>query len=531
MMGTKIRRFAPLPRDTSLEDIVPRDNFYRRLEERLDLAFVRGLVCPLYARGGRPSVDPVVFFKLQLVMFFEGLGSERELMRVAADRLSVRWYLGYDLHEPLPDHSNLTRTRERFGLVVFRRFFEEIVGKCIEAGLVRGEELLFDSTKVEADADVDSLASRHLVEDHLDGLFGEEIQAPTESERGVSSANATLPSAIDPGLLEGNAAESDWISRAGRQDRSFVSGPRKRTADLRVSRTDSDATPMRPGEGGTRLGYQAHYVVDGGRARIIMNALAAPAEVSENRPMLDLLWRTAFRWRIRPRRVVADGIYGTAENVAAVERAGIRAYLALHEAGGSPKMLPKSAFRYDAAKDVYVCPQDETLRYLSTWRAKRARRYKAKAKACRACALKPKCTSNKEGRTILRHFDEEYLDRVRDYRNTHPYRKAMRKRKVWVEPLFAEAKDRHGMRRFRLRGLEKVNAEVLLIAAGQNIKRMVAFAGWTPERMAQAAALRPPTDALSIGQPTILRFHRQPEMRLFARLFATVWGVFCQGIR
>ncbi len=174
MMGTKDRRFDSLPRDVSLEELVPSDNFYRRLEKRLDLAFVRELVRPLYAKGGRPSVDPVVFFKLQLVMFFEGLRSERELMRVAADRLSVRWYLGYDLFEPLPDHSNLTRTRERFGLWVFRRFFEEIVQRCVKAGLVRGEELFFDSTKVEADADVDSLASRHLVENHLGGLFENE---------------------------------------------------------------------------------------------------------------------------------------------------------------------------------------------------------------------------------------------------------------------------------------------------------------------------------------------------------------------
>jgi transposase len=140
MMGIKERNFSPLPRDASLEDLVPEDNFYRRLEARLDLSFVRDLVRPLYAEGGRPSVDPVVFFKLQPVLFFEGLRSERELMVVAADRLSVRWYLGYDLRESLPDRSNLTRTRERFGLPVFRRFFEEIVEMCVEAGLVRGDE-------------------------------------------------------------------------------------------------------------------------------------------------------------------------------------------------------------------------------------------------------------------------------------------------------------------------------------------------------------------------------------------------------
>jgi transposase len=126
MMGAKIRNFSPLP-DLSLEELVPKDNLYRRLEATLDLSFVRELVKGCYASSGRPSVDPVVFFRLQLVMFFEDIRSERRLMEVAADRLSIRWYLGYDLGEPLPDHSSLTRIRERYGLLTFRRFFERIV--------------------------------------------------------------------------------------------------------------------------------------------------------------------------------------------------------------------------------------------------------------------------------------------------------------------------------------------------------------------------------------------------------------------
>jgi transposase len=126
MMGKKRRVFSQLPRDVSLEDLVRKDHFYRRLEATLDLSFVRELVRSLYTKGGRPSVDPVVFYKLQLVMFFEDLRSERQLMRVVADRLSVRWYLGYDLQEPLPDHPSLTRIRERYGLGVFRRFFERL---------------------------------------------------------------------------------------------------------------------------------------------------------------------------------------------------------------------------------------------------------------------------------------------------------------------------------------------------------------------------------------------------------------------
>jgi transposase len=293
MMGTKIRNFASLSPDLYLEELVPKDNFYRCLEERLDLSFVRELVADHYATMGRASIDPVVFFRLQLVMFFEDIRSERRLMEIAADRLSIRWYLGYDLNEPLPDHSSLTRIREPYGLEIFRGFFEMIV----EAGLVRGEELFFDSTKVKVNADIDSLASRFLVEAHLSGLF-EGSSIPEEGSEAEPLAGIeldTLPTSEDEALIAANTGKSDWISRAGKRDRSFNSGPRKRTADHLVSTTDPDATPMLMGEGEAKLGYQTHYVVDGGKARIILVALVTPYEVSENRPILDRLLRSCFR--------------------------------------------------------------------------------------------------------------------------------------------------------------------------------------------------------------------------------------------
>src|SRR5437016_9022630 len=144
MMGTKERHFAPLI-NISVEQLVPQDHFYRHLESTLDLSFVREFVQKTYAGGGRPSIDPVVFFKLQLVMFFEDIRSERLLMRQVADRLSVRWYLGYDLDEQLPDHSSLSKIRLRYGLEVFQCFFEAIVEQCQKAKLVWGKELYFDS--------------------------------------------------------------------------------------------------------------------------------------------------------------------------------------------------------------------------------------------------------------------------------------------------------------------------------------------------------------------------------------------------
>ena len=145
MMGSKKRNFGLLIH-VSLEELVPYDHFYRHLERTLDLSFVREFVQETYAGAGRPSIDPIVFFKLQLVMFFEDIRSERLLMRHAADRLGVLWYLGYDLGEPLPDHSSLTRIRSRYGVELFRRFFEAVVDQCQQAGLVWGKELYVDAS-------------------------------------------------------------------------------------------------------------------------------------------------------------------------------------------------------------------------------------------------------------------------------------------------------------------------------------------------------------------------------------------------
>src|SRR5215211_6277751 len=486
MMGIKERTFAPLP-PVTLEDLVPPNHFYRRLERTLDLRFVRDLVCAAYADIGRPSIDPVVFFKLQLILFFEGLRSERQLMRVVEDRLSLRWYLGYSLTEALPDHSSLTRLRERYGLEVFRRFFEAIVEQCLAAGLVWGQELYIDATKVAANADLDSLQPRFAVEAHLTQLFAVERGSDGGNHGGdgdkgdqdnEADALTQLPIALTDeartALADRAATRHDWIEEAGRPNRDATSGAYRRTADFRVSTTDPDASPMPLGNGRTHLGYQDHYVVDGGKARIILAALVTPAEVQENQPALDLLWRARFRWKLHPRQITGDTKYGTVENVAAIEGQHIRAYVPLSEVGHRAGLFRDTDFVYDPAADAYRCPGEQTLRFISRCDTTRRRVYAAPTAACTACALRSQCTTSRRGRRLGRSLDEDALDRVRGYHATEAYAKAMRKRQVWVEPLFAEAKAWHGLRRFRLRGLERVNGEALLIAAGQNLKRLLA---------------------------------------------------------
>jgi len=502
MMGSKERHFAPLI-NVSLEELVPQDHFYRHLERTLDLSFVREFVQETYAGKGRPSIDPVVFFKLQLLMFFDGIRSERQLMRLAADRLSVRWYLGYDLGEALPDHSSLTRIRERYGVDIFRRFFEKIVEQCQQEKLVWGKELYIDSTQVNANADLDSLTPRFAVEAraaiqaHLAALFTEEDAG--HEQREAEAARADTPQTEAPALVaigstplslpvvlseaeqeelaSENATRHDWIEQKGRQQRE-VHGLYQRTSDFKVSTTDPDATAMRLKGGGTHLGYHTHYVVDGGKARIILQVLVTPSEVMDNQPTRDLIFRTRFRWKLRPRHVTGDTKYGTIENIKALEDAGIRAYVPLPDWEERYAVWSASHFRYEAQADQYRCPQGQMLHRVGGVNPDGRQLYRAPASICNDCPVKVQCTTSTQGRRVYRHVGEEYLERVRTYQQTRAYQKALRKRQVWVEPLFGEAKDWHGLRRFRLRLLWRVNCEALRIATGQNLKRLLKKRGW-----------------------------------------------------
>ena len=275
-----------------------------------------------------------------------------------------------------------------------------------------------------------------------------------------------------------NEERHDWLARTGAPDRTIIRDGYRRRSDFEASRTDPDAALMAHKKGGLHLGYHDHYAVDGGKARIILEVLVTPADVMENLPFLDMLWRVCFRWRLRPDQVTGDTTYGTVENIVGVEDQQIRAYVPLPDFDQRTPFYGASRFTYDPERDQYRCPEGQVLRRRKTKYTEGVVVYRAHAAACNACPLKAACTDSSRGRSVHRSLYVEHLDRVRAYHETRAYEKAMAKRKVWVEPLFGEAKDWHGLARFRLRGLWKVNAEALLIATGQNLKRLLRTRGW-----------------------------------------------------
>ena len=148
----------------TIEDLVPKDHLLRKLETALDLSFVYEETETLYSRKyGRPPIDPVVIVKYMLVGFLYGIPSERQIEQRIQTDVALRWYLGLDLFDPVPDHSTISQLRRRKPTFrkIFRRLLEEVVRQCIKKGLVSGRVVATDSTHMKANA---SVASEELVE-------------------------------------------------------------------------------------------------------------------------------------------------------------------------------------------------------------------------------------------------------------------------------------------------------------------------------------------------------------------------------
>ena len=278
----------------SLDSAVPSNHLVRQLDSAVDFGFIRSLVKGSYSHTGQPSVDPVVLFKLSLLGYLYGMRSERRVCEEAGLNLAWRWFLGYELDEPVPDHSVLSKARRRFGRAVYERFFTRIVQLCEARGLVEGDVVFLDSTLSKANASPKSLRSRALVEQRT----------------------LTRPKEFVAQLWEANP-EADQDDAAPRP-RQSPGRPRKEKPERRavvngllVSSTDPDA------EVATKLGqprllaHKTHMVVDGGKAHIITAVEVRPATEGDAQAVVDMLARHRLKLGRSPRELVADAGYAS----------------------------------------------------------------------------------------------------------------------------------------------------------------------------------------------------------------------------
>src|SRR5476649_1344577 len=159
MMGRHARQNELWSEPVNLARRIPADHPLRKLRETVKLDFVREEVAGSYGRKGNVSVDPVIVMRMMLLLFWDNVRSERELMRIIPLRIDYLWFLGYSLEEEIPNHSVLSKARRRWGAEVFARLFRQSVQQCLEAGLIEGRKLQADSSLVRADASLNSVVA------------------------------------------------------------------------------------------------------------------------------------------------------------------------------------------------------------------------------------------------------------------------------------------------------------------------------------------------------------------------------------
>ena len=369
--------------------------------------------------------------------------------------------LGYDFNDNLPHQSSLTRTRERYGLSIFQQFFEHFVEQCIEANLVWGEEAFFDGTQVRANASSDGQKMQPRFYIEAQEFIAQQFTNELDTEREKTS----------------NSMHNRWTYTQKYMDyvpEDRTKGRYQPHIKYKVSPVDSDATFLRAGDGNKRyMGYHVHYAVDGGRSRIILAVLTTPSTVSDNMPLLDMQRWMRFRWQLPLKRIVADTKYGTRWNIYNVEQDGLQAFIPIPDYQKRTSNYPDEMFTYVPEHNHYICPQNEILEFSYHVQSQQVGHYLSKTKACLSCSVKTDCTKNKIGKLMRRSWFQNEIDRSKAYTDTWLYKKSMRKRSVWVEPIIGEAKQWHHGRQFRLRGIIKVNIEALIRATGQNIKRLL----------------------------------------------------------
>ena len=441
-----------------LRDLVPDDHILKRVDEVLDLSWLRDEVADSYCSdNGRPSIDPEAALRLMLAGYLEGIVHDRTLMRRVQTDVAMRWFAGYRLHERLPDHSSLTKIRQRWGEERFGRIFKRTVGQCVKAGLVDGETVHVDATLIRADVSWESLVDEHV----------EQVMAENKDE------------------AESNGEVEAKPRRRPDPPRSRSGKPRKR------STTDPEAT-MAKSSHRRQLSpcFKQHTVVDD-KGGVILDVAVTTGEASEGQELLAQLDRVEEQTGKKVQIVTADAGYGRAKNYAELEKRKVAAVV-VPPGERAVSKLPLRRFKYDSRHQLVRCPAGKVLRRQGEQPTEKGWIYRARACDCRQCPLKQRCVPKSGAvRTVLIVDGYEALLRARRARNRgwgEDWKELYRRHQWWAEGRNGEAKIQHGLARAVRRGRWNVAIQSYLTAAAINLKRLAKEVAGNPRLQPAVAA-------------------------------------------
>jgi len=438
MMGPRQVEQAALFYEFSLERHVPPDHLLRSIDRFVEFGELRREMAPFYSAIGRPSVDPELMIRMLIVGYCFGIRSERRLCEEVHLNLAYRWFCRLGLDGDVPDHSTFSKNRHgRFrDSDLLRRLFETVLRRCIDEGLVGGENLAVDASLIKADAN------------RQNGIEGEKGLPPQAAGRAIDEYLAVLDDAAFGGATQ--------------------------VIPKFISPADPAARWTGAHGGQAFFAYSTNYLIDTDNAIIVdVEATTAirQAEVLAAKRMIE---RAMGRFDLYPARLLGDSAYGSAEMLGwLVYEHGIEPHVTVFDKSArTDGTFSREDFKYDPAGDVYVCPGGKTLTTTGTRVNDGATLlYRASKIDCDGCALKPRCCPKEVARKVPRSIHEGARDMARAIAKSWEGRVSRRLRKK-VEMLFAHLKRILKLDRLRLRGPTGARDEFLLAATAQNLRKL-----------------------------------------------------------
>lgn len=429
-----------------IESLVPQDHLLRKIDRHIDFSFIHDKVKDLYCPdNGRPAVDPTVLFKMLFIGYLFGIRSERRLVEDIRVNMAYRWFLGYGIEDKIPDASTISQNRRRRfkGSSVYQEIFDEIVLQAMGHGMVGGKVLYTDSTHLKASANKNKFEVKEVRKNVRDYIA--DLDRDVEEDRRRHGKGSLKPRGGGSGMK-----------------------------CIKVSTTDQDSGYMFREGKPVGFFYLDHRSVDGRRG-IITDAHATSAATHDSVPYLSRLDRQRGRFGFEVETVGLDAGYFTASICRGLEERGIYGVIGYRRPNHVRGYFYKREYRYDEARDCYVCPGGQELRYRTTNRDG-YREYKSDPSICRVCEHLNRCTKSRNHvKVVTRHVWEGSKERINAHRLSEYGKKIYARRKETVERSFADAKELHGHRYARMRGLSKVQEQCLLCAAAYNMKKIALY--------------------------------------------------------
>ncbi len=427
----------------TIEALVPKDHLLRKVEAAIDFEFIRNRVKSLYCPdNGRPAIDPVVLFKMLFIGYLYGIRSERQLARDIQVNVAYRWFLGFGLQDKIPDASTLSQNRRRrfTGSGIYQEIFDEIVMQAAKRDMVGGRKLYTDSTHLKANANKRRFMKYKVKKSTKKYLKA--LEEDVQEDRENHGKKPLKPSGRDPGEKE-----------------------------VKVSTTDPDSGYMVRDGKPEGFFYLDHRTVDG-VCGIITDSFVTPGNVHDSVVYLERLDRQRERFEFDVEAVGLDAGYYTASICRGLEEREIYGVIGYRRPNHKKGYFYKREFTYDPRLDCYICPGGQALKYSTTGR-EGYRYYKSDPARCAVCQHLNRCTrSANKTKVVTRHVWQDSKERVDANRLTPEGKIIYRRRRETVERSFADAKQLHGHRYARMRGIEKATEQCLLAAACQNMKKI-----------------------------------------------------------